>query len=182
MQVQEFEIQGLKLFTVKKFGDDRGFFSERFKSQDFKNLGVNYDFVQDNHSRSIPRVLRGLHFQWQPAQAKLVTCLTGKIFDVAVDIRKGSKTFGKSLSCVLDSDNPQWFLIPEGFAHGFCVIGDEPADILYKVNAYWNAPGEGSIRWNDPDLKIQWPFANPLLSKKDEIAPSFKEYATQIKF
>lgn len=182
MQVQDFAIEGLKLITVKKFGDDRGFFTERFKLQEFQNVGVHFDFIQDNHSRSNPQVLRGLHYQWDPAQAKLVTCLTGKIFDVAVDIRKGSKTYGQSVVCELDSANPQWFLIPAGFAHGFCVMGDEPADVLYKVNAPWTPASEGSILWNDPDLKISWPVTQPLLSKKDEVAPTFKEYSLNPKF
>jgi len=182
MQVQEFKIAGLKLITMKKFADERGFFSERFKEFELPALGIHDHFIQDNHSRSQAQVLRGLHFQYEKPQAKLVTCLTGQILDVAVDIRSQSPTYGQHVACILDSENPQWFYIPAGFAHGFCVLGDRPADVMYKVNAPWNSPGEGAIRWNDPDLAIEWPLQSPLLSAKDAQAPSFRDYKLNSRF
>ena len=180
--VKKFSVQGPVLIDVKKFQDDRGFFAERYKKNWLLDLGLDIDFVQDNFSRSAAQVLRGLHFQFDRPQGKLVTCLRGKIFDVAVDIRKDSPTLGQSVSVELDGDNPQWFWIPAGFAHGFAVLSDDGADLLYKVDNYYNGKGEGAIHWNDADLKITWPIQKPLLSPKDEAAGSFKSYLLAPKF
>ena len=173
MQVHDLSIEGLKLIDLKSFPDERGFFVERFQYQRFSDAGLPTEFVQDNFSRSSAGVLRGLHYQYDQPQGKLVTCLSGKIQDIAVDIRKGSATYGKYESVVLEGSNPQWLWIPKGFAHGFAVLGDEDADILYKVDAYYNGAGEGSILWSDPDLAIDWQIENPSLSPKDLEAPSF---------
>jgi dTDP-4-dehydrorhamnose 3,5-epimerase len=136
--------------------------------------------VQDNHSRSIPRVLRGIHFQKNPDQGKLVGALSGKIWDVAIDLRKTSPTFGKSFSLELSDQNGLLLWIPGGFGHGFCVLGEEPADVLYKVDHVYNPKTEGGIMWSDSDLNVKWPVENPIISEKDLKLMSFKEY--QLKF
>nr|AIF16787.1 dTDP-4-dehydrorhamnose 3,5-epimerase (rfbC) [uncultured marine thaumarchaeote KM3_74_H09] len=149
------------------FSDDRGFFFESFKESDFFSNGIDKNFVQDNFSHSVNGVIRGLHFQKAPkAQAKLVTVLKGKIFDVAVDIRKNSPTYGKWVSEILSDDTHNLLYVPEGFAHGFCVISDE-ADVLYKVSNEYSQEHERSIIWNDPKLNIQWPITKPIISNKD---------------
>ena len=151
----------------KSFSDDRGFFFESFKESDFFSNGIDKKFVQDNFSHSVNGVIRGLHFQKAPkAQAKLVTVLKGKIFDVAVDIRKNSPTYGKWVSEILSGDTHNLLYVPEGFAHGFCVISDE-ADVLYKVSNEYSQEHERSIIWNDPKLDIQWPIKKPIISNKD---------------
>jgi dTDP-4-dehydrorhamnose 3,5-epimerase len=181
MEIQEFTIKGPKLITLKAFPDDRGFFVERFKLNFCESIGVER-FVQDNFSRSKPNVLRGLHYQWDQPQGKLVTALRGVIYDVAVDIRKGSPTYGQHVSVVLDGNKPSWFWIPPGFAHGFYVMGHEEADVMYKVDNYWNGKGESGIVWNDPQFNIQWPSQQPLLSPKDAICQSFDQYSQDPKF
>ena len=149
------------------FSDDRGFFFESFKESDFFSNGIDKNFVQDNFSHSVNGVIRGLHFQKAPkAQAKLVTVLKGKIFDVAVDIRKNSPTYGKWVSEILSDNTHNLLYVPEGFAHGFCVISDE-ADVLYKVSNEYSQEHERSIIWNDPKLNIQWPITKPIISNKD---------------
>jgi len=155
------------LVEPQSFSDDRGFFFESFKESDFFSNGIDKKFVQDNFSHSVNGVIRGLHFQKAPkAQAKLVTVLKGKIFDVAVDIRKDSPTYGKWISEILSSDIHNLLYVPEGFAHGFCVISDE-ADVLYKVSNEYSQEHERSIIWNDPKLNIQWPVKKPIISNKD---------------
>ena len=155
------------LIEPSSFSDDRGFFFESFKESDFFSNGIDKKFVQDNFSHSINGVIRGLHFQKAPkAQAKLVTVLKGKIFDVAVDIRKNSPTYGKWVSEILSDDTHNLLYVPEGFAHGFCVISDE-ADVLYKVSNEYSQEHERSIIWNDPKLNIQWPIKKPIISNKD---------------
>jgi dTDP-4-dehydrorhamnose 3,5-epimerase len=180
LETKTFSIQGPILFQNKVFKDSRGFFCERFKLSDFEIL--DRPFVQENFSRSAPRVLRGLHYQFAPAQGKLVTCMKGKIFDVAVDIRRDSKTFGRHVSVVLDGDSPSWFWVPAGFAHGFLNISDSDADVIYKVDQPYGPTGEGAIIWNDSDLAIDWPIKNPLLSDKDLAAFSFKNYSLNSRF
>jgi dTDP-4-dehydrorhamnose 3,5-epimerase len=180
LEVKSFSVDGPLLFQNKTFADSRGFFCERFKLVDFEILGRQ--FVQDNFSRSAPKVLRGLHYQFAPAQGKLVTCIKGKIFDVAVDIRKNSKTFGKHVSVVLDGEKPSWFWVPAGFAHGFLNISESEADVMYKVDQPYGPQGEGAIIWNDSQLGIDWPIKNPLLSDKDLSAIGFKEYSSEPKF
>ena len=155
------------LIEPQSFSDDRGFFFESFKESDFFSNGIDKKFVQDNFSHSVNGVIRGLHFQKAPkAQAKLVTVLKGKIFDVAVDIRKNSPTYGKWVSEILSGNTHNLLYVPEGFAHGFCVISDE-ADVLYKVSNEYSQEHERSIIWNDPKLDIQWPIKKPIISNKD---------------
>ena len=155
------------LVEPQSFSDDRGFFFESFKESDFFSNGIDKNFVQDNFSHSVNGVIRGFHFQKAPkAQAKLVTVLKGKIFDVAVDIRKNSPTYGKWVSEILSDDTHNLLYVPEGFAHGFCVISDE-ADVLYKVSNEYSQEHERSIIWNDPKLNIQWPITKPIISNKD---------------
>lgn len=175
MEVIEFPINGLKLIKLKTFHDERGFFVERYNHAKFKELGLPTTFVQDNFSRSKPGVLRGLHFQYAPPQGKLVTCLSGEIFDVAVDIRKNSPTFGQHVSVSLSGDEPALFWIPAGFAHGFCVTSSTVADVLYKVDNLWNGAGEGCLQWNDKSLGIKWPTISPILSSKDMIGKTLTE-------
>jgi len=155
------------LVEPQLFSDDRGFFYESFRESDFFSNGIDKKFVQDNFSHSVNGVIRGLHFQKAPkAQAKLVTVLKGKIFDVAVDIRKNSPTYGKWVSEILSSDTHNLLYVPEGFAHGFCVVSDE-ADVLYKVSNEYSQEHERSVIWNDPKLDIQWPIKKPIISNKD---------------
>lgn len=170
-------IDGLLLVTPKVFGDERGFFMETYKKSEFMAAGVNVEFIQDNHSRSVKGVLRGLHFQKAPmAQGKLVRCIMGAIFDVAVDIRKNSPTFGKWVGEVLSEDNKKMMWIPEGFAHGFLTISDF-AEIIYKVSGAEYSPAHDSgIKWDDPNIGIKWPLTEhgitkPVLSEKDEKLP-----------
>ena len=155
------------LVEPQSFSDDRGFFFESFKESNFRSNGIDKKFVQDNFSHSVNGVIRGLHFQKAPkTQAKLVTVLKGKIFDVAVDIRKNSPTYGKWVSEILSDNTHNLLYVPEGFAHGFCVISDE-ADVLYKVSNEYSQEHERSIIWNDPKLDIQWPIKKPIISNKD---------------
>ena len=169
MKIQDTPIIGLKVIELKLFTDNRGFFTERYKET--LELG---NFIQDNHSRSAPNVVRGLHYQQNPDQAKLVSCITGRIYDVAVDIRKASPTYGQHFGTLLDES--KMLYIPAGFAHGFCVIGNHPADVMYKVDGYYNAAGEGCIKFDDAELGIKWPLNNPIVSDKDLQGISFAKY------
>lgn len=181
MMVETLQIPDLKLITMKSFGDSRGFFTERFKESLFKEQGLPTHFVQDNFSRSAKGVLRGLHYQWERPQGKLVTCMSGKIFDVAVDIRKSSPTFGQHVAIELSGELPQWLWIPAGFAHGFCVVSDS-ADLFYKCTAEYNPSCESGILWRDSALNIQWPIQDPLLSGRDEKMQSWNEYIQNPQF
>src|SRR3989344_8696384 len=155
------------------FPDDRGFFKEIFKESIFSSNEINTKFVQDNFSHSVKGVLRGLHYQNLPkAQAKLVTALRGEIFDVAVDIRKNSPTYGQWVGEILSGENHKLLYIPEGFAHGFCVLSE--ADVLYKVNKEYSPEHEKGILWNDPEIDIAWPVNNPILHDKDLLLPVLK--------
>lgn len=176
LKVESLALSGLKLLTLKAHLDERGFFVERYNQENFAALGLAFPFVQDNFSTSKPGVIRGLHYQFQPAQGKLVGVTRGKILDVAVDLRPGSSTYKKFVSVELDGQNPQLLWIPAGFAHGFCVLGNEPADVLYKVDANYNAVGENGIIWNDPEIGIPWPVTSPIISKKDQTLQTFAEY------
>lgn len=168
-------IPGLLIAEPRVFRDDRGFFLERYREDKLAELGVHEKFVQDNHSRSAPRVLRGLHYQTNPAQGKLVTCVRGRIWDVAVDLRRDSKTYGQHFGIELNETNCISLWVPFGFAHGFCVLGEEDADVFYKVNGYYNAATEGGIAWNDPELKVEWPLKNPIVSARDAALSSFRD-------
>lgn len=173
MKTEKFDIDGPQLIHLDVFRDSRGFFVERYNQSKFEALSLPTHFVQDNFSRSDYGVLRGLHFQTSPWQGKVVTCTRGEIFDVAVDIRPSSKTYGKHVSVKLTGDSPKLFWIPPGFAHGFCVTSKEGADVSYKVDTFWDPKSERCILWNDPSLAIQWPILKPTVSEKDSQAVRF---------
>jgi len=176
--VKELSLPGLKLIELKIYRDDRGFFMERFVESRFKEFGLNGPFIQDNHSRSKPGVIRGLHYQVNPSQGKLVGAVRGKILDVVVDLRKDSPTFGKWESVELSDENGRLLWVPHGFAHGFCVLGTEDADVMYKVDAPYSPKTEGGIRFDDPELNIAWPVKDgAIVSAKDRVLPTFAEYA-----
>lgn len=177
MNVIKTEIPDVLIIEPKVFGDDRGFFYESFNEKAWREAtGLDVHFVQDNHSRSTKGVLRGLHYQLPPsAQGKLVRCIVGEVFDVAVDIRRSSPTFGRWVGVQLSAENKRQFWLPEGFAHGFKVLS-ETADFLYKTTDYYAPELERCIRWDDPLLDIEWPSdAIPLLSGKDASAPYFED-------
>lgn len=168
------DISDVILVETQSFSDDRGFFMEGFKQSSFAENGIDTQFVQDNYSHSIKGVIRGLHYQKNPkAQAKLMMALKGEIFDVAVDIRKGSPTYGRWVSAILSDKNHNLLYAPEGFAHGFCVLSDE-VDVLYKVSSEYSPEHERGILWNDSDIGIKWPTNNPIVIKKDQSLPTLK--------
>ena len=170
MNVVKTKLDDCVIIEPKVFGDERGFFLETFQAERYAFLvGITLPFVQDNHSRSARGVLRGLHFQKTKPQGKLVRVVRGEVYDVAVDIRKGSATFGEWEGVILSEENKKQFWVPPGFAHGFVVLSDT-ADFEYKCTDYYDPSDEGSILWSDPDLDIPWPIANPVLSTKDESA------------
>ena len=169
-------ISDLKIIQLKIYRDDRGFFVERFNKKIFEELGLPVEYFQDNFSYSVPRVLRGLHYQQNPTQAKVVGCVRGRIWDVAVDIRKNSPTFGQHFGIELSGENGKLFYMPAGFAHGFCVLGDKPADVAYKVDNPYCQSGDGGIAFDDTDLDINWPIKDPIVSDKDKVLQSFKDY------
>jgi dTDP-4-dehydrorhamnose 3,5-epimerase len=172
---QRLEIKDTIVIEPLVFGDDRGFFMETYKASEFSRNGIKGTFVQDNHSRSGQGILRGLHYQNPPyAQGKLVRAVRGEIYDVAVDIRKESGTFGKWLSVILSEKNRKILYLPEGFAHGFCVLSDL-AEVVYKTTSDYAPEAEAGIIWNDEDLKIEWPVKKPVLSNKDQNWPAFKD-------
>lgn len=173
MEVLELSLPGLKLIKPRIFKDERGFFLESYHEKRFFDKGIKIRFVQDNHSFSCKNTIRGLHFQKHPGQAKLVSVISGRILDVAVDIRPG-KTFGKWISIHLDDQNLDSLFIPNGFAHGFCVLS-EHAHVVYKVSEYFDEKEEKTIFYADKDLKIDWPIKDPIISKRDKTAKSFKE-------
>ena len=156
------------------FQDDRGYFTEMYHRAKFENAGIKENFVQDNRSRSRQGTIRGLHYQLGKPQGKLIWTLSGKVFDVAVDIRRKSPTFGKWLGIMLSSENKKSVYIPPDFAHGFCVLSEE-AEIFYKCTEFYSPENERTIRWDDPDLAIDWPIMNPILSEKDSAAPLLKD-------
>jgi dTDP-4-dehydrorhamnose 3,5-epimerase len=176
MQVTESKLKGAKLIESKAFGDHRGFFMESYNKKQFEELGIDVEFVQDNHSLSVPAgTLRGLHFQLEPkAQTKLVRVTSGAIYDVIVDIRKGSPTFGQWEGYIITAANKRQLLVPKGFAHGFCTLV-ENTEVVYKVDEYYAPEQDAGILWNDPDLGIDWPTQNPILSDKDSKLPILKE-------
>lgn len=174
------------LINPKRFGDDRGWFTEVYNKSKFSDIGITDDFVQDNHSLSVPAgTLRGLHFQTPPyAQAKLVRCIRGKIFDVAVDVRCNSPTYGKWVGAELSAENGRQLYIPVGFAHGFVTL--EPStEVTYKVTNFYSAANDGGIAWNDPEVNIDWPLPTgitPLLSPKDEKQPLLSEFQSPFEY
>ena len=168
MKVEKCKLEGVLLVTPQVFGDDRGFFMETYNQQKAKDLGLPATFVQDNHSKSSKGVLRGLHYQAPQWQGKLVRVVSGEIYDVAVDIRDGSPTFGEWVGFTLNADNKQQLYVPEGFAHGFVVTSDT-AEVVYKCTSLYEPSQEGSVLWNDPEIGIDWPIDEPLLSQKDMV-------------
>lgn len=176
--VETCEIEGLKVITPKVFGDPRGYFMETYNRKDFEEAGIVEDFVQDNQSASKKGVLRGLHFQKEHPQGKLVRVINGEVFDVAVDIREGSKTFGKWFGVVLSAENKKQFFVPKGFAHGFVVLS-EYAEFSYKCTDFYRPDDEGGLQYNDPDIGIVWPSISDVeltMSEKDKKWCGIKDY------
>ncbi|MGP4106325.1 dTDP-4-dehydrorhamnose 3,5-epimerase [Virgibacillus sp. L01] len=172
MKLIDTKLDGVKVIEPKVFKDNRGFFMESFNFKRFEELGLEFDFIQDNHSLSVDKdVIRGLHYQLNPmAQTKLVRVITGAIYDVAVDIRQGSPTFGQWVGVTLSEDNHRMFVVPKGFAHGFCTL-KENTHVQYKVDDYYSAENDKGILWNDSAFGIDWPASNPILSEKDAKQP-----------
>lgn len=179
MDVIKTDIEGVLIIEPNVFGDSRGYFFESFNAKEFKEKsGVDVNFVQDNESRSHYGVLRGLHFQLPPyTQSKLVRVVKGRVMDVAVDIRKGSKTYGKYVCCEMSEENKLQFFVPKGFAHGFCVLSDD-AVFQYKCDDFYHPEAEGAIAWNDPDIAINWPIpsSDVALSEKDKHHPYLRDF------
>jgi len=174
MKVIETQLPGALILEPQVFGDARGFFYESYNQSKYRQAGIVAEFVQSNVSRSAKGVLRGLHYQWPNPQGKLVSVLEGEVYDVAVDIRHGSATFGQWAGVMLTADNHRHFWIPEGYAHGFCVLS-EFATFTYQCSALYDAKADAGIRWNDADIGIDWPLSMPLLSDKDAKAPLLKD-------
>ena len=173
-------IDGVYVIEPTVFGDNRGYFMETYSTNEFEEIGINNVFVQDNQSKSKKGVLRGLHFQKENTQAKLVRVIKGEVFDVAVDLRPGSKTYGKWEGVILTEENKKMFMIPKGFAHGFLVLS-ESATFCYKCDEFYHPEDEGGIMWNDPEVGIEWPNNGAvLLSEKDKKHPALKD--VKIKF
>jgi dTDP-4-dehydrorhamnose 3,5-epimerase len=182
IKVTTCEIEGLKVIEPRVFGDERGYFFESYNYNDFKEAGIPQVFVQDNQSASKRGVLRGLHFQKNFPQDKLVRVIRGEVFDVAVDLRKGSKTYGKWFGVVLSEDNKKQFFIPKNFAHGFLVLSDY-AEFAYKCTDFYHPDDEGGLLYNDPDIGVEWPFEEGvelILSDKDQKWSGIKEYTKGI--
>ncbi len=173
-EFKRLEIPDALLIRPRVFEDERGFFMETYKKEDFEKAGIRGEFIQDNHSKSEYGVLRGLHFQREPyAQAKIVRCVRGAIFDVAIDLRKNLSTFGKYVGVNLSEENKYQFHIPRGCAHGFLVLSDV-AEVIYKVDNVYAPNHESGLIWNDPDVNIPWPIDNPALSQKDQKLPMLR--------
>ena len=180
MEVIDLPLSGAKLIKPRVFRDARGFFLESFSAPRYQAAGIGEVWVQDNHSLSGKDTLRGLHYQSSPGQAKLVRVTRGRVFDVLVDIRPASPTFGKWHGVEIDSEAHEQVYVPVGFAHGFCVLSDE-AEVQYKVSTPYNAATECSIRWNDPELGVAWPVTSPVLSERDKVSESFAEFKARLR-
>jgi dTDP-4-dehydrorhamnose 3,5-epimerase len=172
MHVENLPLSGLKLIRPRVFRDQRGFFLESYNELRYREAGIDCSFAQDNHSRSVRGTLRGLHFQSRPGQAKLIRVIGGRIFDVAVDIRPDSPTFGRWHGVELDGEEHAQLFVPVGFAHGFCVVS-EVAEVLYKTSTVYDAKTETGFAWNDPEVGVAWPIHDPVLSERDVHAESF---------
>ena len=174
MEVIPTTLDGVLVLKPAVHFDTRGFFMESYSARTLQSLGIGTHFVQDNHSRSVHGVLRGLHYQVNPGQVKLVRAISGTIFDVAVDVRHGSPTFGRWFGRILSDENYLQLYIPQGFAHGFCVLS-ERADIAYKVDTFYSPPDERGLRWDDPQIGIEWPITDPLISDRDRDTPGLAD-------
>lgn len=174
MIVTKCELDGILIIKPKMFSDERGQFKETFEDSRYREIGVNETYVQENHSRSVKNVIRGLHFNRNKPQAQIVTVMRGRIFDVVVDIRKNSPTLGKWFGVELGGDGPTQMYMPHGFAHGFCVLSDI-VDMHYKVSQRYNPADESGLYWNDEDVAIAWPTATPILSRRDRELPRLKQ-------
>ena len=172
----ETQLDGVVLIEPEVHGDERGFLVETFRDNGWRELGVEVEFVQENHSRSGRGILRGLHFQTRPGQAKLVRCLRGLIWDVAVDLRRDSPTHRRWEGYELDDARHHQLFVPAGFGHGFCVLSDQ-ADVAYKLSSYYDPATEAGIAWDDPDVRVEWPISEPILSERDRTAPRLAEIA-----
>ncbi len=173
------ELDDVVLIEPEVHGDERGFLVETFRDDAWRDLGVDVDFVQDNHSRSSRNILRGLHFQTSPGQGKLVRCLRGRIWDVAVDLRSTSATYRRWEGHELDDERHRQLFVPAGFAHGFCVLSDI-ADVAYKLSSVYDPATEAGIAWDDPDVGVEWPITEPVLSDRDRNAPRLAEIAGEL--
>jgi dTDP-4-dehydrorhamnose 3,5-epimerase len=177
-------IKGVYVIEPTVFGDNRGYFMETYSKNDFEEIGITNEFVQDNQSKSKKGVLRGLHFQKENTQAKLVRCIKGEVFDVAVDLRPGSETYGKWEGVILSEENKKMFMIPRGFAHGFLVLSEE-AEFAYKCDDVYNHAGEGGLKWDDPEIGVEWPMPEGMtkedliISEKDQKWTGIKQLSTQ---
>ncbi len=176
MKIEKTPLNDCFLIQLDRFDDNRGSFTVRHSEEPFAKLGLNIRFIQDNHSRSKPGVLRGMHYQTSPSQGKLVSVLRGKIFDVVIDLRKSSSTYKKIFTAELSEKSATAIWVPKGFAHGFCVLGDEEADVIYKVDAPYTPKAETGFRYDDSTLAIKWPEQKMILSDKDLVLPSFDSY------
>lgn len=177
----ETRIDGVVLLEPEVHGDERGFLVETYSSEAWTELGAGGEYVQDNHSRSGAGILRGLHFQTSPGQAKLVRCLRGRIWDVAVDLRRGSPTYGQWEGHELDDEAHRQLYVPVGFAHGFCVLSDI-ADVHYKLTSLYDPATEAGIAWDDPEVGVDWPVEQPQISERDRTAPRLAEIAADLPF
>ena len=177
----ETRLDGLVLIEVEVHGDERGFLLESFREDAWRALGVEGRFVQENHSRSARGTLRGIHFQTHPGQAKLVRCTRGAIWDVAVDLRRDSPAYRRWEAHELSDSNHRQLHVPAGFGHGFCVLSDE-ADVAYKLSSYYDPAAEAGIAWDDPDIGIDWPLSDPVVSERDRLAPRLAEVAEKLPF
>jgi dTDP-4-dehydrorhamnose 3,5-epimerase len=173
------ELPDIALIEPEVHGDERGFMVETFRADAWRELGVDTDFVQENHSRSGANILRGIHFQTSPGQAKLVRCSRGRIWDVVVDLRRDSPTYRRWEGHVLDDETHRQLYVPVGFGHGFCVLSED-ADVTYKLSSYYDPATEAGIAWDDPDVAIEWPLADPMLSERDRSAPRLSEVADEL--
>jgi len=175
------KLDGVVLLEPTVHGDERGFLVETFSEPAWREAGVDVEFVQDNHSRSRAGILRGIHFQTHPGQAKLVRCVRGKIWDVAVDLRRDSPTYGQWEGYELDDERHRQLFVPVGFGHGFCVLSDV-ADVHYKLSSLYDPETEAGIAWDDPDVAIEWPITDPQTSERDRTAPRLAEIADELPF
>ncbi len=183
MQFIKTKLEGVFLIKPQVFEDERGFFLESYSQKEFEKQGIDANFVQDNHSKSVKKgVLRGLHFQNPPyTQAKLLRVIKGSVYDVVLDLRKDSPTFGQWEGFTLSAENFDMLYVPKGFAHGFCTLEDD-TEFLYKTDEFYVPESEGGIIWNDPDLKIDWPVENPILKERDAKWPTFMEIKNSLPF